>query len=107
MKTPVIAPPSNAQPKELLRYPENDGTRINKGLVVVALVGDFEPLFCHGTACIVRMMRDLILQLTKSSIYSTKPYAERRFLGFNNKTDRFIISILQRQLLNKTYSLIK
>ncbi|MBF4113339.1 phage virion morphogenesis protein [Enterobacter cloacae] len=27
-------------------------------------------------------------------------YAERRLLGFNNKTDRFIISILQRKLLN-------
>ncbi|KAB0545347.1 PTS fructose IIA subunit, partial [Pantoea stewartii subsp. stewartii] len=42
-------------------------------LVVVAPVGDFEFLLSHGTACIIRIMRDLILQLSKSSIYSTKP----------------------------------
>ncbi|WP_213734412.1 hypothetical protein, partial [Citrobacter freundii] len=28
------------------------------------------------TVCVVGKMRDLILQLSKSSIYSTKPYAE-------------------------------
>ncbi|MDZ8944175.1 hypothetical protein SNA94_01615, partial [Escherichia coli] len=28
---------------------------------------------CHGTVCVVGKMRDLILQLSKSSIYSTKP----------------------------------
>ncbi|KAB2171164.1 PTS fructose IIA subunit, partial [Cronobacter sakazakii] len=27
----------------------------------------------HGTVCVVGKMRDLILQLSKSSIYSTKP----------------------------------
>ncbi|MDN0421354.1 hypothetical protein FCY21_02995, partial [Escherichia coli] len=30
-------------------------------------------LLCHGTVCVVGRMRDLILQLSKSSIYSTKP----------------------------------
>ncbi|RFV53227.1 PTS fructose IIA subunit, partial [Salmonella enterica] len=28
---------------------------------------------CHGMVCVVGRMRDLILQLSKSSIYSTKP----------------------------------
>ncbi|MHB6327732.1 hypothetical protein ACYBM4_27980, partial [Klebsiella pneumoniae] len=32
-----------------------------------------ELLLCHGTVCVVGRMRDLILQLSKSSIYSTKP----------------------------------
>ncbi|MGQ6031821.1 hypothetical protein ACUNHT_23195, partial [Serratia sp. IR-2025] len=40
-------------------------------------VGDFELLLCHGTVCVVGKMRDLILQLSKSSIYSTKPNHER------------------------------
>ncbi|MFM2844279.1 SMR family transporter, partial [Klebsiella pneumoniae] len=30
-------------------------------------------LLCHGIVCVVGRMRDLILQLSKSSIYSTKP----------------------------------
>ncbi|MBS6910066.1 MAG: hypothetical protein KH218_22295, partial [Klebsiella sp.] len=33
-----------------------------------------ELLLCHGTVCVVGKIRDLILQLSKSSIYSTKPY---------------------------------
>ncbi|MCV6937600.1 hypothetical protein K3H72_24185, partial [Klebsiella quasipneumoniae] len=40
-------------------------------------VGDFELLLCHGTVCVVGKMRDLILQLSKSSIYSTKPLWEQ------------------------------
>ncbi|MCQ8285272.1 hypothetical protein JEK46_26635, partial [Klebsiella pneumoniae] len=36
-------------------------------------VGDSELLLCHGMVCVVGRMRDLILQLSKSSIYSTKP----------------------------------
>ncbi|MDU3813598.1 MAG: hypothetical protein E7G62_21735, partial [Klebsiella grimontii] len=32
-----------------------------------------ELLLCHGMVCVVGRMRDLILQLSKSSIYSTKP----------------------------------
>ncbi|MCV5882581.1 hypothetical protein OFN71_04105, partial [Escherichia coli] len=34
-----------------------------------------------GTVCVVGKMRDLILQLSKSSIYSTKPR------GSNNRRD--------------------
>ncbi|MDZ3402908.1 hypothetical protein M3B34_24345, partial [Klebsiella quasipneumoniae] len=30
-------------------------------------------LLCHGMVCVVGRIRDLILQLSKSSIYSTKP----------------------------------
>ncbi|MFH2725473.1 hypothetical protein ABNF75_24310, partial [Escherichia coli] len=43
--------------------------------IVGGPVGDFELLLCHGTVCVVGKMRDLILQLSKSSIYSTKPSA--------------------------------
>ncbi|MGR9782103.1 hypothetical protein ACUOHE_23785, partial [Escherichia coli] len=41
--------------------------------IVGGPVGYFELLLCHGTVCVVGKMRDLILQLSKSSIYSTKP----------------------------------
>ena len=44
-----------------------------RGFIVGGPVGDFELLLCHGTVCVVGKMRDLILQLSKSSIYSTKP----------------------------------
>ncbi|MDE4704820.1 hypothetical protein, partial [Klebsiella pneumoniae] len=37
-------------------------------------------LLCHGTVCVVGKMRDLILQLSKSSIYSTKLSAKVRFI---------------------------
>ncbi|WP_436881393.1 RHS domain-containing protein, partial [Escherichia coli] len=43
-------------------------------------VGDFELLLCHGTVCVVGKIRDLILQLSKSSIYSTKPHCDHRGL---------------------------
>ncbi|MBY7317511.1 hypothetical protein K6678_13335, partial [Escherichia coli] len=43
--------------------------------IVGGPVGDFELLLCHGTVCVVGKIRDLILQLSKSSIYSTKPRA--------------------------------
>ncbi|MBW3333786.1 hypothetical protein KXC21_25995, partial [Klebsiella pneumoniae] len=42
--------------------------------VVGGPVGDSELLLCHGMVCVVGRMRDLILQLSKSSIYSTKPH---------------------------------
>ncbi|MEL8805308.1 hypothetical protein J4U20_05035, partial [Escherichia coli] len=45
--------------------------------IVGGPVGDFELLLCHGTVCVVGKMRDLILQLSKSSIYSTKPILHR------------------------------
>ncbi|EPY5345296.1 transposase [Klebsiella quasipneumoniae] len=57
----------------LIVKPESDGATVDEGFVVGGPVGDFELLLCHGTACIVRRMRDLILRLSKSSIYSTKP----------------------------------
>lgn len=44
---------------------------MDEGLVVGLPVGDFVLLLCHGTACVIRMMCDLILLLSKSSIYST------------------------------------
>ncbi|EEB4898036.1 hypothetical protein Z592_17820 [Salmonella enterica subsp. enterica serovar Senftenberg] len=34
-------------------------------------------MLCHGTVCVVGKIRDLILQLSKSSIYSTKPSASK------------------------------
>ncbi|MBY5083497.1 hypothetical protein K4X40_23385, partial [Klebsiella pneumoniae] len=43
--------------------------------IVGGPVGDFELLLCHGTVCVVGKIRDLILQLSKSSIYSTKPFS--------------------------------
>ncbi|MFH2995897.1 hypothetical protein ABK801_14985, partial [Escherichia coli] len=48
--------------------------------IVGGPVGDFELLLCHGTVCVVGKMRDLILQLSKSSIYSTKPAKKRMYL---------------------------
>ncbi|RBZ92160.1 hypothetical protein DM067_04170, partial [Klebsiella pneumoniae] len=49
------------------------GATVDEGFIVGGPVGDFELLLCHGTVCVVGKMRDLILQLSKSSIYSTKP----------------------------------
>ncbi|MBV7595802.1 hypothetical protein KVQ91_21395, partial [Escherichia coli] len=51
--------------------------------VVGGPVGDSELLLCHGMVCVVGRMRDLILQLSKSSIYSTKPNKDA---GIQNKT---------------------
>ncbi|TOZ40940.1 hypothetical protein DK925_24055, partial [Enterobacter cloacae] len=48
--------------------------------IVGGPVGDFELLLCHGTVCVVGKIRDLILQLSKSSIYSTKPNCVRDWL---------------------------
>ncbi|MBN9704279.1 hypothetical protein JR904_11605, partial [Enterobacter roggenkampii] len=48
-------------------------------------VGDFELLLCHGTVCVVGKIRDLILQLSKSSIYSTKPCAVCRKVAIVSK----------------------
>ena len=46
---------------------------MDESFVVGGPVGDSELLLCHGMVCVVGRMRDLILQLSKSSIYSTKP----------------------------------
>ncbi|MCL3577411.1 hypothetical protein L6P49_27780, partial [Klebsiella pneumoniae] len=56
----------------------------------------------HGTVCVVGKIRDLILQLSKSSIYSTKPHCfcnqvlllERR--GVNKMISRIIRKILTK-----------
>ncbi|HBY0587218.1 TPA: hypothetical protein MIO70_28455, partial [Klebsiella pneumoniae subsp. pneumoniae] len=62
--------------------PESEGATVDEGFIVGGPVGDFELLLCHGTVCVVGKMRDLILQLSKSSIYSTKPvHAVRLRLG--------------------------
>ncbi|HBX4401699.1 TPA: hypothetical protein MH200_26675, partial [Klebsiella pneumoniae] len=53
---------------------ESYGATVDEGFIVGGPVGDFELLLCHGTVCVVGKMRDLILQLSKSSIYSTKPF---------------------------------
>ncbi|MEP9066072.1 hypothetical protein ABKU14_21615, partial [Enterobacter roggenkampii] len=49
--------------------------------IVGGPVGDFELLLCHGTVCVVGKIRDLILQLSKSSIYSTKPSPSQKCVG--------------------------
>ncbi|MDZ2793085.1 hypothetical protein M2A80_28185 [Klebsiella pneumoniae] len=41
-------------------------------------------MLCHGTVCVVGKIRDLILQLSKSSIYSTKPDQERKKADVND-----------------------
>ncbi|PLO84107.1 hypothetical protein CWN11_19185, partial [Klebsiella pneumoniae] len=55
--------------------------------IVGGPVGDFELLLCHGTVCVVGKMRDLILQLSKSSIYSTKPDAPQLLEKFSQLRD--------------------
>ncbi|MDU7046959.1 MAG: tryptophan--tRNA ligase, partial [Enterobacter roggenkampii] len=47
-----------------------------------------ELLLCHGMVCVVGRMRDLILQLSKSSIYSTKPRGTERAQGVTQATLR-------------------
>ncbi|WP_142277010.1 hypothetical protein [Klebsiella quasipneumoniae] len=38
-------------------------------------------MLCHGTVCVVGKIRDLILQLSKSSIYSTKPPEAKEYFN--------------------------
>ncbi|MBS3678016.1 hypothetical protein KFV98_24810, partial [Klebsiella quasipneumoniae] len=57
--------------------------------IVGGPVGDFELLLCHGTVCVVGKMRDLILQLSKSSIYSTKPTDAREHHQFTSILERW------------------
>ncbi|MDD8464592.1 hypothetical protein LAX11_20145, partial [Escherichia coli] len=49
---------------------------------------DSELLLCHGMVCVVGRMRDLILQLSKSSIYSTKPFNSQQITLSGSATDR-------------------
>ena len=66
--------PTHTRHESLHRPAESEGATVDEGFVVGGPVGDFELLLCHGTVCVVGRMRDLILQLSKSSIYSTKPF---------------------------------
>ncbi|WP_054496267.1 hypothetical protein, partial [Escherichia coli] len=54
-----------------------------------------ELLLCHGMVCVVGRMRDLILQLSKSSIYSTKPQVYGKWMSENNNAQ---VALLNTQL---------
>ncbi|HBW4425278.1 TPA: hypothetical protein ME528_005390 [Klebsiella pneumoniae] len=62
-------------------------------------------MLCHGTVCVVGKIRDLILQLSKSSIYSTKPTESIKKIYFDRY--RVIVGIdtegntLQKQEVRK------
>ncbi|MGP6913177.1 DUF6387 family protein, partial [Klebsiella pneumoniae] len=43
-----------------------------------------------GTVCVVGKMRDLILQLSKSSIYSTKPAAVKKIRVSDDRLSRLL-----------------
>ncbi|MDZ1066678.1 hypothetical protein M2U14_25700, partial [Klebsiella pneumoniae] len=60
-------------------------------------------LLCHGTVCVVGKMRDLILQLSKSSIYSTKPFCCFRLTSYLSKklAVDFLLVIWYWRLLGK------
>jgi PTS system fructose-specific IIB component len=65
--------PTHTRPESPIIQPESEGATVDESFVVGGPVGDSELLLCHGMVCVVGRMRDLILQLSKSSIYSTKP----------------------------------
>ncbi|PUJ23827.1 hypothetical protein DBP74_26505, partial [Salmonella enterica subsp. enterica serovar 4,[5],12:i:-] len=65
--------------------------------IVGGPVGDFELLLCHGTVCVVGKIRDLILQLSKSSIYSTKPCGRQRHHNFEHQITGFSDSLYRLQ----------
>ncbi len=67
--------PTHTSLNSFIIQPESYGATVDEGFIVGGPVGDFELLLCHGTVCVVGKMRDLILQLSKSSIYSTKPFS--------------------------------
>ncbi len=69
--------PTHTSLNSFIIQPESYGATVDEGFIVGGPVGDFELLLCHGTVCVVGKMRDLILQLSKSSIYSTKPIDRR------------------------------
>ncbi len=68
--------PTHTSLNSFIIQPESYGATVDEGFIVGGPVGDFELLLCHGTVCVVGKMRDLILQLSKSSIYSTKPFGD-------------------------------
>ncbi len=73
--------PTHTSLNSFIIQPESYGATVDEGFIVGGPVGDFELLLCHGTVCVVGKMRDLILQLSKSSIYSTKPQYARTLSG--------------------------
>lgn len=73
---------------ELIVQPESYGATVDEGFVIDGPVGDFELLLCHGTVCVVGRMRDLIPQLSKSSIYSTKPWYAYRSMQLKTEGGR-------------------
>ncbi|OZM84570.1 hypothetical protein CF005_25275 (plasmid) [Escherichia coli] len=52
-------------------------------------------MLCHGTVCVVGKIRDLILQLSKSSIYSTKWHCCK-------VSDEAAFCLIQRPYISKT-----
>ncbi len=80
--------PTHTSLNRFIIQPESYGATVDEGFIVGGPVGDFELLLCHGTVCVVGKMRDLILQLSKSSIYSTKP---NRIRPLNKKLAEDII----------------
>ncbi len=72
--------PTHTSLNSFIIQPESYGATVDEGFIVGGPVGDFELLLCHGTVCVVGKMRDLILQLSKSSIYSTKSLFDSRYL---------------------------
>ncbi len=77
--------PTHTSLNSFIIQPESYGATVDEGFIVGGPVGDFELLLCHGTVCVVGKMRDLILQLSKSSIYSTKPISPS-----NSKSCQFL-----------------
>ncbi|RIV08234.1 hypothetical protein D1624_23725 [Klebsiella pneumoniae] len=63
---------------------------MDESFVVGGPVGDSELLLCHGMVCVVGRIRDLILQLSKSSIYSTKPLLCRHGLVTYTKKHKIL-----------------
>ncbi|MEY7471390.1 hypothetical protein AB9D27_08860, partial [Enterobacter cloacae] len=59
-------------------------------------------LLCHGTVCVVGKIRDLILQLSKSSIYSTKPlqgYSIKLLAGETGVSEQALLSRKHKAVL--------
>ena len=76
--SPKTFSPVESITNSFIIQPESYGATVDEGFVVGGPVGDFELLLCHRTVCVVGKMRALILQLSKSSIYSTKPLLDTR-----------------------------
>ncbi len=86
--------PTHTSLNSFIIQPESYGATVDEGFIVGGPVGDFELLLCHGMVCVVGRMRDLILQLSKSSIYSTKPiYAKIEVYAYDKILRQYQISV--------------